>query len=132
MDDSKVCTKCGVEKPLSDFYKAKQGKQGVRGDCKACHDSRLPPYAQRSPYTPERGRKDQAHRNGVSLDEYNTQTARPCYVCGGEPAEGEQANGFYRRRTDQQITGVICRKCASGLGFLGHDPERLRRALDLL
>lgn len=34
---AKVCSKCGVEKPLSDFGKSPRGKYGVRGDCKACH-----------------------------------------------------------------------------------------------
>lgn len=33
---TKVCTKCGEEKLLSEFYKDKHGKLGVRGDCKRC------------------------------------------------------------------------------------------------
>lgn len=32
----KVCTKCGVEKHLSDFNKSKLGRFGVRGDCRDC------------------------------------------------------------------------------------------------
>ena len=36
---TKVCTKCGVEKPLSEFYKNKGGKYEVRGDCKECYGS---------------------------------------------------------------------------------------------
>ena len=32
----KVCTKCGIEKELTEFYKAKDGIYGVRGDCKSC------------------------------------------------------------------------------------------------
>lgn len=32
----KRCSKCGVEKPLGEFCKAKLGKYGVRGECKAC------------------------------------------------------------------------------------------------
>lgn len=33
----KVCTKCGIEKELTEFNKDKKGKLGVRGDCKKCH-----------------------------------------------------------------------------------------------
>jgi len=33
---SKVCNKCNVEKPLSDFYKRKDSKDGYRGECKDC------------------------------------------------------------------------------------------------
>jgi hypothetical protein len=32
----KTCTKCNIEKPLSEFRKAKNGKYGVRADCKLC------------------------------------------------------------------------------------------------
>ena len=32
----KVCKKCGVEKPLSDFHLSKGGYLGVRARCKAC------------------------------------------------------------------------------------------------
>ena len=36
MEQTKVCTKCGIEKPLSGFNKEKTGKFGVRSDCKDC------------------------------------------------------------------------------------------------
>jgi len=31
----KTCTKCGLEKPLTDFYRASGTRDGLRGDCKA-------------------------------------------------------------------------------------------------
>lgn len=33
---TKVCTKCGKEKPTPDFYRHAPGRYGVRGDCKQC------------------------------------------------------------------------------------------------
>lgn len=33
---TKVCTKCGVEKPLAEYHKAKDCKFGVRAHCKIC------------------------------------------------------------------------------------------------
>jgi len=35
---NKICSKCGVEKDLSEFAKAKTGKFGIRGDCKECRN----------------------------------------------------------------------------------------------
>lgn len=32
----KKCSKCGVEKPITEFYKNKLGKYGVRSYCKIC------------------------------------------------------------------------------------------------
>lgn len=34
--DYKICSKCGIEKELFEFYLEKLGKDGFRGDCKEC------------------------------------------------------------------------------------------------
>ena len=34
---TKICSKCGRELPLDNFYKLKGGKYGVRGECKKCN-----------------------------------------------------------------------------------------------
>ena len=36
-DDFKVCSKCGVLKPLSDFYESPGMRDGHRNDCKTCN-----------------------------------------------------------------------------------------------
>lgn len=40
MIDSKACTKCGVVKPLDDFYKSKKIKSGYVGMCKECDNAK--------------------------------------------------------------------------------------------
>lgn len=35
----KICSKCGIEKPLSEFHKASDKKQGVKSACKLCCNS---------------------------------------------------------------------------------------------
>ena len=32
----KKCTKCGIEKPLTEFHKHKETKDGLYGRCKQC------------------------------------------------------------------------------------------------
>lgn len=34
---TKVCTGCGIEKALSDFYGDKRNRDGVKAECKSCH-----------------------------------------------------------------------------------------------
>ena len=34
---SKLCTVCGEEKPLSEYYKDSRGKDGLYAKCKGCH-----------------------------------------------------------------------------------------------
>jgi len=40
----KICIKCGEEKPLTDFYKSKQNKDGYVGMCKSCHSEKTRRY----------------------------------------------------------------------------------------
>jgi hypothetical protein len=35
----KRCKKCGLEKPLSEFYRMPEMRDGHRNDCKACHNA---------------------------------------------------------------------------------------------
>lgn len=46
---SKQCTKCGETKPLTEFYRQKQGKLGVRADCKACRNAVQAKYRAENP-----------------------------------------------------------------------------------
>lgn len=36
----KRCSKCGIEQPLENFYRAPGSRDGLRGDCKACFKER--------------------------------------------------------------------------------------------
>jgi hypothetical protein len=39
--DYKCCTKCGLEKPLDEFYKRSDTKDGYRKSCKLCDSTRI-------------------------------------------------------------------------------------------
>lgn len=40
----KLCSKCGIEKPLSEFYKDPRGLFGVRADCITCNNAKSRTY----------------------------------------------------------------------------------------
>jgi len=42
--ETRICSKCGVEKPLTDFTKDKRKKLGIRGICKKCSSKRVCDY----------------------------------------------------------------------------------------
>lgn len=52
MSQIKQCTKCKIAKNVSEFYKEKHGKYGVRGECKKCRKQYHKAYDQS-----EHGRK---------------------------------------------------------------------------
>lgn len=51
---TKVCTKCGVEKPLGEYYKDRRAKDGAYSECKSCSYERTKQYAKANP---EKGKK---------------------------------------------------------------------------
>lgn len=36
----KICSKCGIEQPLDQFYRAKGTRDGLRGECRSCFRAR--------------------------------------------------------------------------------------------
>lgn len=56
----KTCTKCGVTKPLSEFYKREGGKYGVRADCKDCCKDRF--NRRHKEYYPKNVEKERARQ----------------------------------------------------------------------
>jgi hypothetical protein len=45
VSSTKKCSKCGIEKPLDDFYKSRSGKFGRTQQCKVCHREKYQPQS---------------------------------------------------------------------------------------
>ena len=46
LSDIKTCSKCGISKPLDEFYSSKSGKCGKASECKKCSNERSKKYNQ--------------------------------------------------------------------------------------
>jgi hypothetical protein len=47
--ETKVCSKCGIEKPFCEFYKDGQKKDGLSSSCKICVNNRVKIYKEKNP-----------------------------------------------------------------------------------
>lgn len=67
---NKTCTKCGVNKPVSEFYKFCRSKDGLAYECKECSKSRAKNYAKE--HRDERTKKhlEWADKNREHLRDY--------------------------------------------------------------
>lgn len=86
----KQCTKCGAIKPLTDFHKRPETKDGRRTDCKECSSKRR---AEQWAALPEEVRKQRnakirlKYNYGITPSEYQTKVleqGNKCFICEKE------------------------------------------------
>lgn len=135
---TKACFKCGVVKPLSDFYRHSKMKDGTLNKCKECtrsdvHGRYVATRPERSLY--ERHRQQQPKRKQDRLkyraahqerypEKYKARTAvsnavrdgrlvkRPCESCGVDKAQAHHED--YSRPLDVQWLCFACHCRAHG------------------
>lgn len=64
---TKICTKCGVEKPLEDFSKSKTSKLGRRPKCKECERPYHQEYNERTKEYRKKRNKEYAIKNADKI-----------------------------------------------------------------
>jgi hypothetical protein len=154
----KRCTKCGELKPESEFYAAKGTKDGLRGDCKACHIARgkawyaknrekAIAYVRRwQQENPDRLRdyrlKNREQRAlqmrrlhlrrtfGMTVDDYSAILAAQEGGCAICGDQPEEGQSFHIDHDDGGVRGILCVRCNNGLGQFKDDPELLLRAAE--
>ncbi|MGQ5576771.1 endonuclease VII domain-containing protein [Streptomyces sp. ECR3.8] len=103
--DSRRCTKCAVDKPLSEFSKAPRGKYGRKASCKACDAAR---HAAAHPPRPRKRPDEEAERA-----RYEARWAQPkkCNGCG----ETKSRTEFYKAREGKYgpLVKSTCKACDS-------------------
>ena len=88
----KACTKCGRAQPPSEYYLAKGGRDGLRGDCKSCFRLRA---AERYKSNPEPIK--QRARQWAADNPERVQEQRRQYTASGRKASSDRRS--YLKRT---------------------------------
>jgi nitrate/TMAO reductase-like tetraheme cytochrome c subunit len=127
----KTCTKCGVEKELTEFYKSKSGPQGRSSECKACTNAR-----QKANYDPAKNRaKNLRNRFGMSLEEYDQMLEKQngqCKICGTDTPGNKGRFVVDHNHATGEVRGLLCWSCNVGIGHLQDDPSILLSAFNYL
>ena len=123
----KTCTKCGVTKPLTEYYTIKKsGRQ--HGSCKECFKKKTKESRARMGSDHAKDR-DLRWRYGITLEDYNKMDQN-CNICGSsEEGRGFKMNVDHCHDTGK-VRGLLCNSCNRGLGLLGED--NLEKAIQYL
>jgi hypothetical protein len=124
----KKCTKCGVEKPLSEFHKNKNTNDGLQYICKICSLINGKKWDAKNKHK----RRDKAlnRQYGISLEKFEaikkTQN-NACCICGDSFSIGKFTHLDHCHKTNQ-IRGILCNHCNRGLGAFKDSIKILKSA----
>lgn len=145
MKTHKICTRCKVEKEISQFTmikrKRKDGENGItyRGRCTPCHNEVAKEYTAAFPDK----KKDTRirHRYGIGLAEFNDLLANQNGKCDICPKEISGSTAYLdhdhsccsgKRACGKCIRALLCQNCNTIIGFANDNPEILRAAAEWL
>lgn len=143
LPEAKVCSKCGVEKPIDAYGKQKGGRFGRHPTCKECRraSTRRHYEENRDGILAKQKLNPQKHENqrwaerkakyGVTREIYAAMVAAQdgrCAVCGERPdrlcIDHDHETG--------KVRGLLCSSCNIALGHFRDDPVRLAAAIGYL
>jgi hypothetical protein len=121
----KRCRDCGLLKPLEEFPRNKNSKDGRHTYCKPCHNARGRETIQRL-----HGNSRHYHlkrRYGIGADEFVRQQGGVCPICGR--ADPEHVDHSHETG---DVRGILCFNCNGGLGQFRDSIDALLGAVDYL
>jgi lysine/ornithine N-monooxygenase len=134
----KTCTKCGVEKELTEFSKRKNVKDGRTSQCKKCQIAynREHYHAMPEENKKKRNRQISLTRRGITQEQYDAMYKEQqgcCAICG------KHESNILRNRlnidhchTTGAIRGLLCHHCNAALGHLEDSVDNLTAAISYL
>jgi hypothetical protein len=139
---NKICSTCGIEKPLIEFPRDKKYRDGHRGQCIKCRSARNREYEKRpgyvrnrKPAVTDRKMRDTRYRRkyGITHDDYDRillEHGHKCALCSNPPEKS--LNG--RLAVDHchatgVVRGLLCTDCNVRLSKWGDNVAGITRVL---
>ncbi len=145
---SKLCKKCGIEKPRSEFTARKTGDRigHLSTYCRACMNATLKSKRIADPEKiGEISWKSKIKRlYGITVDHYNAMFERQNYCCAICESKVSWSRG-YRHKTNGSsrfmvdhchktgvVRGLLCTRCNRAIGLLGDKVKTILKAAEYL
>lgn len=135
---NKICSKCGEEKELKLFNKAKWCSGGVRPECKKCENSIATARQKARNAADPNGRYNTLlkHKYGITFAVYKLMLEdqnNACAICKNtDPGGGNRYFCVDHCHKTGRIRGLLCYDCNVALGLFKDNRENLRVAVDYL
>ena len=129
----KTCSKCGIEKALSDFSTDKKSKDGKHYWCRGCISIASAKWAKDNP---EVFKNYQLKRKyGISLEKYNemyTTQNGCCAICGEHQDAFSRSLAVDHCHETEEVRGLLCTNCNTAIGKFKDDVSIVLKAVAYL
>lgn len=139
MEETRVCSCCKIEKPLSEFYKDRTVKYGREYSCKKCRNAQCKKYrAKRSEALVFSCFKSSLKAlYGITYEQWlqiQEKQNNRCAICGSLPTgkgNNKRLHVDHNHETNK-IRGLLCAACNLMLGQAKDSKQILQNAIDYL
>ena len=128
MIETKRCTKCRLDKPLTDFPIRKDRGNKPRSHCRPCHNEAATQQASKIRQRSWRYKR----KYGISLQEFDQMFADQggkCAICTKEFGSESDAMVDHHHGSGR-VRGLLCRGCNLAIGYLRDDPVLMWNAAE--
>jgi len=140
IDGQRMCMRCRITKPVSEFYKRPETASGYRGVCRDCmrpmNNVRVKRYYHKHlDRAEEYGRRRSLRRHGLTKREYVAyveQQGNRCAIWRTAEPGGHGRWHIDHCHETGVIRGLLCSPCNLGLGQFRDTPEFLIAAAEYL
>ena len=136
--NTRACYGCETIKPLTEFYKNRDGRKGFKSRCKACVSIRRGTYQREYDASHKCEARDRwLKRYGITQADYDrmlkTQGGR-CAICRSTDTRSKNSDRFDvdHDHKSGKVRGLLCRGCNTGLGKFKDNPHFMWTAIEYL
>jgi hypothetical protein len=128
---SKVCNKCGEDKPATDYYlhRGSRTSEGYRiPTCKECHGLHSRKWAKENPdrVKAHRRKRNLKTKYAISVEDYDAMLASQggvCFICKSPPTRRRLSVDHHHGTGT--VRKLLCDKCNMAIGLLEENTDRL-------
>ena len=135
---TKTCTKCGITKDITEFYKrgGKISPNTRHNHCKECTKNRVTTKYKEDPSLYREQHLKRSY--GIGRNEYNVllkEQNNKCAICKSPEPKGKHNNNYFpvdHCHTTGKIRGLLCHNCNTALGLVGDNVDTLHKMIEYL
>lgn len=128
----KHCTKCGEQKPLSEFHKNKKSKDGFTRYCGKCCTNQSKEWYRKNPNVKRNANLIREY--GITLEQFEAMKVAQHNKCGICKSDFKNSvdTCVDHDHTTKKVRELLCNHCNRAIGLLKESPEILKSALAYL